>query len=214
VLPTRRALGIAKDRGLDLVEVSPNSNPPVCRILDYGKYKYEQEKQGKEAKKHKHSELKTIRLRPNIDQHDMATKIRKAAEFLQEGDKVKFEVRFKSREITRPEMGRRLLEKITQALQEHAVTDRPPTMEGRMMSMILGPKKRAGGEKSAGAPETAGRTETLEEKANASVSAQTVTANENSSGGEQNAENQNQQDRSETIQADGDRQTAAQTSGE
>lgn len=199
---------------MDLVEVSPNSNPPVCRILDYGKYKYEQEKQGKEAKKHKHAELKTIRLRPNIDQHDMETKVRKAAEFLQDGDKVKFEVRFKSREITRPEMGRRLLEKITQALQEHAVTDRPPSMEGRMMLMILSPKKKTGGDKGTGAAETSEKPAATSEPATASATVETAVEDKNSSGGAQNAKDQNQQDRRETIQADGDRQTVAQTSGE
>jgi len=191
--------------------------------LDYGKYKYEQEKQGKEAKKHKHSELKTIRLRPNIDQHDMETKVRKAAEFLQEGDKVKFEVRFKSREITRPEMGRKLLDKITQALQEHAVTDRPPSMEGRMMLMILSPKKKTGGERNTNTPESSEKPVAAAESSEKPAAAESTTASaavekpakdKNSSGGANNAKDQNQQDRRETIQADGDRETIAQTSGE
>lgn len=204
VVPVKRAQALAKERGLDLVEVAPNANPPVCRILDYGKYKYEQEKQERDTKKkHKQSELKTIRLRPNIGKHDIDVKIRNASEFLKEGDKIKFTVIFRSREITRPDNGRRLLEQIAEALQEHGAMDRPPIMEGRMMSMFMVPKKRT--DKPVAEPkETSNKVEAgspAPEQAEASPV----------SGGDSNAENQNQQNGRETIQADGERQTDAQT---
>lgn len=141
-MPVRRALQLARERGLDLVEVAPNANPPVCRILDYGKYKYEQDKQERESRKrHKQAEVKGVRLRPNISEHDIHFKIRKAIEFLMDGDKVKFTVIFRSREITRPQKGQELLERIAQASQEYGTVERPPTMEGRTMVMVLAPKK-------------------------------------------------------------------------
>lgn len=142
IMPVRRALQLARERGLDLVEVAPNANPPVCRILDYGKYKYEQDKQERESRKrHKQAEVKGVRLRPNISEHDIHFKIRKAIEFLMDGDKVKFTVIFRSREITRPQKGQELLERIAQASQEYGTVERPPTMEGRTMVMVLAPKK-------------------------------------------------------------------------
>jgi translation initiation factor IF-3 len=143
VMHIRRALKIAQERGLDLVEVAPNANPPVCRILDYGRYRYEQEKLAKESKrKHKQADVKTIRLRPSIGAHDIETKVRNAREFLLDGDKVKFIVIFRSREIGRPQMGETLLKKVADALQEEGTVERPPTMEGRQMVMVMIPRKK------------------------------------------------------------------------
>jgi translation initiation factor IF-3 len=146
VLNTREALGIARSRGLDLIEVAPQAQPPVCKIIDYGKFKYEQAKREREsAKKHKQSELKGIKMFPHIDAHDFEIKVRSAIKFLQEGDKVKVTIAFKGREITHPEFGRQQMEKIVQAANEvGANVEKPPAMEGRQMIMILSPKSSAG----------------------------------------------------------------------
>ena len=131
----RRALTIAEERGLVRVEVAPNANPPVCRILDYGRYRYQQEKLAKEAKKkQKGGDVKTIRLRPSIGAHDIETKIRNATEFLEDGDKVKFVVIFRSREFGRPQ--------VADALQDYGVIEKAPVMDGRQMVMIIAPKKK------------------------------------------------------------------------
>ena len=142
VLPTREALAQARARGLDLIEVAPQAVPPVCRIIDYGKYKYEQSKREREAaKKHKQSDLKGIKMFPHIDQHDFEVKVRSALKFLQEGDKVKVTVAFKGREITHPEFGRIQMEKIIAAATEiGGQVEKPPAMEGRQMTMILSPR--------------------------------------------------------------------------
>lgn len=143
VMHIRRALKIAQEKGLDLVEVAPTANPPVCRILDYGRYRYEQEKLAKEAKKkQKGGDVKTLRIRPAIGAHDMETKIRNTIEFLQDGDKVKFVVIFRSREFGRPEVAEKLLQKIAAAVQEYGVVEKPPTMEGRQMTMVLAPARK------------------------------------------------------------------------
>ncbi len=146
VLNTREALSIARSRGLDLIEVAPQAQPPVCKIIDYGKFKYEQAKREREsAKKHKQSELKGIKMFPHIDAHDFEIKVRSAIKFLQEGDKVKVTIAFKGREITHPEFGRQQMEKIVQAANEvGANVEKPPAMEGRQMIMILSPKSAAG----------------------------------------------------------------------
>ncbi len=142
-MPTRRALKIAQEQGLDLVEVAPTANPPVCKILDYGRYRYEQEKLAKEAKKkQKGGDVKTLRLRPAIGAHDIETKIRNTIEFLQDGDKVKFVVIFRSREFDRPQAGEALLRKIAEAVQDYGVIEKPPTMEGRQMIMVIAPAKK------------------------------------------------------------------------
>jgi len=142
-MPTRRALKIAQEQGLDLVEVAPTANPPVCKILDYGRYRYEQEKLAKEAKKkQKGGDVKTLRLRPAIGAHDIETKIRNTIEFLQDGDKVKFMVIFRSREFDRPQAGEALLRKIAEAVQDYGVIEKPPTMEGRQMIMVVAPAKK------------------------------------------------------------------------
>ena len=151
VLNTREAISIARSKGLDLIEVAPQAQPPVCKIMDYGKFKYEQSKrERKSAKKHKQSELKGIKMFPHIDDHDFEIKVRSAVKFLQEGDKVKVTIAFKGREITHPEFGRIQMEKIMAAANEvGAQIEKPPSMEGRQMIMILSPKSAAGATKPA-----------------------------------------------------------------
>jgi translation initiation factor IF-3 len=138
IMTPMQALSIARERDLDLVEVSPMAMPPVCRLMDYGRFKYEQAKRENEARKNqKTTDLKEIRLSPRTDDHDLQVKIRKAAEFLADGDKVKVSVRFRGREMAHPELGRQLLDKIVEALKSAAVVERPPIMEARIISMIL-----------------------------------------------------------------------------
>lgn len=140
-MPVREALNLAKERGLDLIEVAPMAAPPVCRIMDYGRYKYEQAKKDKEAhKKQKGGDLKGLFLRPGTDDHDLGFKLKNAIKFLEDGDKVKFTVRFRSREITHPEFARVMLDKVQEATTEIAIVEKPPAMEGRTMTMILAPK--------------------------------------------------------------------------
>ncbi len=138
----REALDAAQERDLDLVEVAPNATPhPVCRILDYGKYKYAQAKRERGGKHQHHGELREVRFKVKIGDHDMDMKIRRAERFLQEGDKVKLSVMFRGREIVHPEIGRSLLQRVQGQLQEISVVEKPPTMEGRFMNMILAPGK-------------------------------------------------------------------------
>ena len=141
MLPLSEALLAARERNLDLVEVSPNAAPPVCRILDYGKYKYEQAKRDRGSKHQHHGELREVRFKVKIGEHDMDLKVRRAERFLREGSKVKLSVMFRGREITHPEIGRSLLQRVQEKLQEVAVVEKPPTMEGRFMNMILGPAR-------------------------------------------------------------------------
>jgi len=139
------AIDLAEQSGLDLVEVSPNANPPVCKILDYGKYRYEQEKRNREAKKNQTIvKLKEIRMQPKIERHDMEFKTKAVAEFLGEGNKVKISVRFRGRELAHTELGKVVLDAILQILTDNEVgynLDRPAMMEGRMMSLIISPAK-------------------------------------------------------------------------
>ncbi|WP_319561808.1 translation initiation factor IF-3 [Marispirochaeta sp.] len=141
VLPVTEAIQLAQDAGLDLVEIAPNANPPVCKILDYGKYKFEQEKRNRESKKkQKLLKMKEIRMQPKIEKHDMEFKAKHIRTFLEEGNKVKVTVRFRGRELAHTELGRVVLEKILELLGDSFIVDRPPAMEGRFMSMILNPK--------------------------------------------------------------------------
>lgn len=141
ILTGREALDIARSRGLDLVEVAPTANPPVCKIMDYGRYKYEQSKREREAHKKQHaSEMKGVRMRPRTDEHDYQFKLRNAVKFLQGGDKVKVTVIFKSREITHPEFARETLNRMAEDIQSVASVEKSPAMEGRTMTMILSPK--------------------------------------------------------------------------
>tara|TARA_B100001013_G_scaffold341320_1_gene265682 strand:+ start:614 stop:1102 length:489 start_codon:yes stop_codon:yes gene_type:complete len=136
------ALALAQERELDLVEVAPGADPPVCRLLDYGRFRYEQAKKEKEAKKSQKSiELREVRLRPNIGQHDLDAKERVVRKLLDTGAKVKLTVLFRGRSITHPELGVALLRKVAESLQEVSKLEKAPSMEGRMLSIILGPSK-------------------------------------------------------------------------
>ena len=139
------ALREAEERGLDLVEVAPNATPPVCRILDYGKYKYQQSKRAKESKKHQHTiTIKEVKYRPKIDDHDFEYKTNHAREFLQEGNKVKITIMFRGRELAHPEFGRELLARVVEAtkdLCQEALDTRTARLEGRNMSIMLNPAR-------------------------------------------------------------------------
>lgn len=141
VLPIREALSRASEAGLDLVEISPNAEPPVCKILDFGKYKYEIQKKKNEArKKQKVIEVKEIKLRPNIDEHDYEVKMRSVHRFLDEGDKVKVTMRFRGREMVHQEIGLKVLERVRDELEERAKVEQMPKLEGRQMIMVLAPR--------------------------------------------------------------------------
>jgi translation initiation factor IF-3 len=140
VVSTEQAMEQARESGLDLVEVSPMARPPVCKILDYGKFKFEQEKRIKESKrKQKLGKLKEIRMQPKIEIHDLQFKARQVRQFLEEGNKVKVTIRFRGRELAHTEIGRDVLGRILEMLVESAVLERRPQMEGRFMSMFLSP---------------------------------------------------------------------------
>ena len=137
-----RIAKIAAEKNLDLVEIAPNANPPVCRIMDYGKYKYEQSKREKEAKKNqKVISVKEVKLRPNIEDHDFLTKAKNASKFLAGGDKVKVTIMFRGREITHPELGQELCERFAEELAGVAKVEKPAKVEGRNMIMILAPSR-------------------------------------------------------------------------
>jgi len=140
VKPIAEAIEMAGEYGLDLVEVSPNAEPPVCKILDYGKYKYEEQKKKNEAKKkQKVVSVKEIKLRPGIDVHDYEVKMRAARKFLDGGDKVKVTIRFRGREMAHQELGLQMLIKMRDELESMAKVEQMPKSEGRMMTMVLGP---------------------------------------------------------------------------
>ena len=141
ILPTYKALATAGDFGLDLVEISPNANPPVCKIMDYGRYKYEQTKKQQEAKKKQSTfQVKEIKIRPKTGEHDLKTKIGHIKKFIGKKDKVKVTVMFRGREISLSELGRDLLEQIAEETDDIAVVEQHPKFEGRTMMMILSPK--------------------------------------------------------------------------
>jgi translation initiation factor IF-3 len=143
VVPTQRALAHAQDLGFDLVEIAPNSTPPVARILDFGKYRYAEQQKAKEAKKRQRSVTwKEIRITPKIDEHDIETKIKSAAKFLDEGDKLKVTVRFRGRELAHPDRGRVLLMQVADRLKDHGIVERLPLLEGRSMIMVMNPVRR------------------------------------------------------------------------
>lgn len=141
VVSTAEALNMARDLGLDLVEIAPQSNPPVCKILDYGKYKFEQEKKLKDNRKNqKIIKIKEIRMQPKIDDHDLDFKSRHVRQFLAEGNKVKVTVRFRGRELAHTEIGEDVLKNVLSRVEGYYVMEKAPSMEGRFMSMILNPK--------------------------------------------------------------------------
>ena len=142
-MPTARAIELAAEAGLDLVAISPNANPPVCKFLDLGKFKYQAQKKAADArKKQKVIEVKEIKMRPNIDTHDYDVKMRSVEKFLNEGDKVKVTMRFRGREMAHQEIGLQLLLKVRDEVEEKAKVESNPRAEGRQMVMVLGPLKK------------------------------------------------------------------------
>ena len=142
-MPTREALRMAEEQHLDLVEVAPKAKPPVCRIMDFGKYRYEQQKREKEAKKkQKTINIKEVKLRPNIEQHDFDVKLKNALRFVEEGNKVKVTIMFRGREMSHPELGEALLNKMAEQLGDAAVVEKKPKIEGRNMTMVVAPKQK------------------------------------------------------------------------
>lgn len=143
VKPLPEALTIARDEGLDLVEVAANANPPVCRIMNYGRYKYEQEQRRKESRrKATNVVVKEMKFRPKIDEHDYTTKMKHVERFLAEGSKVKLTIMFRGREVFHPELGLRILERIAEQVSEHAMVESAPRQDGRNMTMVLHPTKK------------------------------------------------------------------------
>ncbi|MFT4955955.1 MAG: translation initiation factor IF-3 [Brevundimonas sp.] len=141
VMPTSSALEAAEEVGLDLVEIVPNADPPVCKIMDYGKFRFQEQKKKAEARKRqKVVELKEIKLRPNIDTHDYEVKAKAMHRFFGEGDKVKVTLRFRGREMAHPELGMKLLQKVQEDFDDIAKVEYAPRMEGRQMIMILAPR--------------------------------------------------------------------------
>ena len=141
VVTLREGLVMAEEAGLDLVEVSPNAEPPVCKILDFGKFKYEAQKKKNEAKKkQKVIEVKEIKLRPNIDDNDYGVKMRNMRKFLEEGDKVKVTLRFRGRELAHQDLGMKVLEKVRDDLEDLGKVEQIPKMEGRQMVMVISPR--------------------------------------------------------------------------
>jgi len=146
VIPTRDALEMARERGLDLVEGAPNAAPPVCRLMDYGKFRYEQSRKERDSRRNQHvTKLKEVRVEPKIGGHDLETKGRQAARFLDGGDKVKLTVLFRGRSITHPELGRDLLDQLAIQLQDHGSIEQSARMEGRTMTMYMAPLRQRTG---------------------------------------------------------------------
>jgi translation initiation factor IF-3 len=141
VVSVEEAIEMAYEVGLDLVEVSPNADPPVCKILDYGKFKYEKQKKQHEArKKQKTIDVKEIKMRPSIDVHDYEVKMRNARRFLDDGDKVKITIRFRGREMAHQELGMKVLDRVREELDDLTKVEQFPKLEGRMMTMVIAPK--------------------------------------------------------------------------
>lgn len=141
IMSGREAQQLAYEKHLDLVEIAPTAKPPVCRIMDYGKYRYEQQKREKESrKKQKTFDIKEVKLRPGIEEHDFNVKFKNAVRFLEDGDKVKVTIMFRGRELSHPELGEVLLNKMAAQIKEMAVVERQPKLEGKNMIMIVAPK--------------------------------------------------------------------------
>lgn len=142
IMSAREALRVAADRGMDLVEVAPTARPPVCRLMDYGRFKYEQSKRAREARKRqKIVTIKEVKMRPNIEDHDFDVKLRSTLRFLEDGDKVKATIMFRGREIVHSDRGRDVLVRLAKAVEQVGVVERPAKVEGRNMVMILTPKQ-------------------------------------------------------------------------
>ena len=163
VMLTREALHMAEEQHLDLVEVAPKAKPPVCRILDFGKYRYEQQKREKEAKKkQKVVSIKEVKLRPNIEQHDFDVKLKNALRFVEEGNKVKVTIMFRGRELSHPELGKEVLSRVAEKLGGLVSIERNAKLEGKNMTMIVAPKVQK-----ASKPKMSDMTQTKEENSNA-----------------------------------------------
>ena len=142
ILTPREAIQKAEDEGLDLVEIAPNATPPVCKIIDYGKFRYDQTKREKESKKASHQiKVKEVKVKPNINEHDLQTKMRHAKDFLEKGNKVKVSCMFRGREMAHKDIGERLVRKIVEDLKEVAVCETPMKMFGRFLTVVLAPHK-------------------------------------------------------------------------
>jgi translation initiation factor IF-3 len=155
VMPTPRALEMAQERGYDLVEVAPMASPPVVRFLDFGQYKYELTKREKEAKRRQRVGFKEVRLSPKIGTGDFETKVHRAIEFLEDGDRIKVTVRFRGRELTHPELGRNLLTKFTDQIKEHGVVERAPLLEGKSMHLTVASLHKPKVQEASGHPKAA-----------------------------------------------------------
>lgn len=161
ILPTEEALRRAEDMGLDLVEVQPNARPPVCKIMDYGKFKYQQKRKASEAKKNQHLvEVKEVKFRPKTDKHDFDVKVNRLRRFIGEGNKSKVTIMFRGREIVHPEIGQDILRRVADAIADIAMVEQQPRMEGRQMFMVVAPQKGAAQKKRV----EAGREERPEER--------------------------------------------------
>ena len=144
IIPTPQALAMAEERGLDLVEVAPNADPPVCRLMDYGKFRYDQAKKEREARKHQKTvDVKVIQMQPNTDDRDLEIKGNQARRFLMEGDKVKFTVRARGRQLAHPDIGFKMLQDMAEMLRDVGVTEQRPQQEGRLQSMLLAPAPKS-----------------------------------------------------------------------
>jgi translation initiation factor IF-3 len=143
ILTVGEALRLAEEQGLDLVEISPSANPPVCKIIDYGKFRYDQTKKEKENKKAQHQvKIKEVKLKPNIDEHDLEVKLRHARDFLAKGNKVKVTLMFRGREMAHPEIGQKLIDKMSHSLEDVAVVEAPAKVMGRFLTMVIAPGKK------------------------------------------------------------------------
>lgn len=141
VVLVQKAIDMADQYELDLVEVATNANPPVCRILDYSKFKYDEEKKERQAKKRQHQvHIKEIRLKPNIEEHDYQVKLKHLIDFLKKKDKIKVSLFFRGREMTHQDLGRRILDRFIAESAEHGIVEKPPILEGRAITMVMGPK--------------------------------------------------------------------------
>ncbi len=141
IMPLKEAMKIAEEQGLDLVEVAPNAKPPVCRVMNYGKYKYQQSKRSQEARKHQTViQVKEVKLRPRTEEHDFQFKLRHAKRFLSEGNKVKISILFRGRELAHPEFGRDMMNRFLEEVKDLMVVEQAPRLEGRNMVMVVAPK--------------------------------------------------------------------------
>jgi len=142
IMPTRQALELAEDKQLDLVKIAPNAKPPVCKLMDYGKYRFEQSKKEREIRKNQRViTVKEVRLSATIEDHDVDVKYKNAVKFLQDGNKVKVTIRFRGRQITHSEIGREVMDEFAEKIKEYGIIERRPLIEGRSMTMIIAPRE-------------------------------------------------------------------------